>query len=256
MDKLPQLVYKDLLPTRNYLQNICLAIGEVQRAFLPKNEHDWQYGLEVGMRGISTQEFTAGDQDLRISIDLVTHKVRLGDTNWKLDTFAAPQLLEKISVWFEDQAMKQEFTKPAWIEGESSFNQEQSDRYGKALWWLDRQFASLKAVRLEGLTSPLLLYPHHFDLALAWFPYNNEKQLSLGFSTGDETVTEPYIYGSAYPEPGDFHDQALPEGGYWSTEGFSGAVLPYAVLQASADPAALLKNFADKVFDHGKYLLR
>ncbi|HVA11241.1 MAG TPA: DUF5996 family protein, partial [Candidatus Dormibacteraeota bacterium] len=96
----------------------------------------------------------------------------------------------------------------------------------------------------EGLTSPVLLYPHHFDLSLVWFPHDDERQLAIGFSTGDQTIAEPYLYLTAYPEPPGFTKLAVPEGAYWQSDGFSGAILPYARLSGSSDPEALFASYA------------
>jgi hypothetical protein len=103
--------------------------------------------------------------------------------------------------------------------------------------------------------SPILLYPHHFDLALTWFPWNDERQMTVGFSTGDEAVAEPYIYLSAYPEPASFGGLALPAGAHWQSAGFSGAVLPYGALRASTEPEKLLREFTEPLFAHGRKLM-
>ena len=83
-DTLPTLSMKDLAPTRDYLQAVALIIGSVQRAYIPRDPHDWHYGLEVGPRGILTQPMTIRGHEVRASIDLVRHKVRLGNTSWSL----------------------------------------------------------------------------------------------------------------------------------------------------------------------------
>lgn len=255
MQKLPELHYENLLPSRNYLQNICLVMGAVQRAFLPPNEHEWQHGLKVNSRGIMTQEFIAGDQPIRLSLDLVAHKLRLGETNWLLEDYAAPELLKNIKVWFQSRGIEMVLEEPEFISGKSVFSIEQAEAFSNALWWFERQFSAIKSSRIDGLTSPVLLYPHHFDLAMTWFPYDDERQLSIGFSTGDEAVTEPYVYLTAYPEPAAFHETGLNGGAYWQTKDFRGAVLPYSALQSTSDSAAVLQSFAKGLFDRGSQLL-
>jgi hypothetical protein len=255
MTDLPGLEYENFLPTRNYLQNICLALGAIQRGFLPKEEHDWQYGLEVSMRGISTQEFTAGGQKLRITLDFVKYKVRIGDTNWLIDEYAAPEIYNNLKVWFESRGFTAEFERPEFIEGPSQFIKAECANYAQALWRLDRQFAGLKASRQAGLTSPLLLYPHHFDLSLVWFPYDDHRQIALGFSTGDATIVEPYIYCTMYPNTPSFNKIKLPKESYWQSKGFEAAILPYAALQGSGDPTHLMQTFAADLFDRATQLL-
>jgi hypothetical protein len=253
MADLPLLIPEDLYPTRDYIQDAAHVIGSLQRAFLPKDPHDWQYGLEVSMRGLGTQPFQMGGSETRASVDLVTHKLRLGDANWKLQEYAGPELLNNVKVLLAGQMVQADLEAPA-FSGSGTYNPGQAKLYAEALWWLDRQFRGIKASLSGGLVAPILLYPHHFDLSLVWFPWDDERQLSLGWSTGDETIREPYIYLTAYPEPPGFTDLELPDDAYWQTKGFSGAILPYASLQASRQPDDLLQSFALDTFTAGKKL--
>ena len=82
-------------------------------------------------------------------------------------------------------------------------------------------------------------------MSLVWFPYEDTRQLAIGFSTGDQTIPEPYLYLTAYPEPDGFTKLALPEAAYWQAEGFSGAILPYAALQASNDAETLFQAYTN-----------
>ena len=241
-DTLPDLIYEDLVPTREYLRNCALIIGALQRAYLPKDPHLWQYGLEVNMRGPATQAFKIGSHETRASLDLVTHKLRLDGSKWLFMEYDTPELLKNVRVWLESkQAGK--FEEPELTPG-ARYDKNQAEKYASALWWLDVQFRQLAIGLKSGLISPILLYPHHFDLALSWFPQNDEKQLTIGWSTGDDNIPESYLYITAYPEPAGFGQQQLPEGARWQTKGFSGTVLPYWALAETANPAELFQQFA------------
>ncbi len=241
---LPPLAAAELGPTRDCLRDMALAIGSLQRAFLPKHPRQWQYGLEVTMRGISTQTFIVAGEEIRVSIDLVRGKLRLGNQNWKLQDCDGPAAMQIFRDWLAGKGVEAELEEPKFKAGGLSVDKEQVLAYAEALWWLDARFRKLKASLGEGVTSPILLYPHHFDLSLVWFPHDDERQLGLGFSTGDETIPEPYLYLTAYPEPAGFTDVKLPGGAYWQTEGFSGAILPYAKLQTGSEPEKLFEQFA------------
>lgn len=83
---------------------------------------------------------------------------------------------------------------------------------------------ALKAFRatLRQETSPVQLWPHHFDLAMLWFSgrpvpdqdRDQEKwadeQMNYGFSTGDAGIPEPYFYATAYPSPAGLTEAQLP----------------------------------------------
>lgn len=254
MSDLPKLIAEDFNPTRDYLQNVALAIGSLQRAFVPQHPRDWQYGLEVNMRGISTQPFDIAGIETRGLIDLVKHKVRLGETHWKLEEYAGPEILKNIRVWLESNNTRVELEEPEFLKA-SEYNFDQAESYAEALWWMDKQFRIIKDEIKSGVTSPILLYPHHFDLSLVWFPQDDDKQFGLGWSTGDGTIAEPYVYFTAYPDLDGFTDIDLPDGAYWQKHGFTGAILPYSVLQSSAEPDILLQKFAGNLFKAGKKLL-
>jgi hypothetical protein len=239
---LPTLNSKDLGPTRDRLQAAALVLSSLQRAFVPKHPRQWQYGLEVNMRGLSTQVFKVAGRELRATLDLVKHKVRLDGDKWLLTDYDGQQLFSEVQVWLQSQGSEAELEPPKFADG-GEFNPDQATLYGEALWWLEARFRELKAGIREGVTSPILLYPHHFDLSLVWFPHDDERQLGVGWSTGDKDVTEPYLYLTAYPEPDGFKSIKLPEGAHWQSEGFSGGVLPYAALAASGSPDKLFKQF-------------
>jgi hypothetical protein len=222
---------------------MALALGSLQRAFLPAHPRLWQYGVEVTMRGFSSQAFKVNGQEYRVSVDLVRHRARLDGQSWPLDECDGRRLLEQFRLWLAGRAADIKLEEPK-FSGSGDFNPEQAAAYAQALWWLDEQFRQLKTEITTGVTSPVLLYPHHFDLALSWFPHDDERQLSIGWSTGDVSLPEPYIYLTAYPESPEFKKLELPRGAHWQTKGFSGAVLPYVALQTGSRPAELFKQFA------------
>ena len=105
------------------------------------------------------------------------------------------------------------------------------------------------------------------DLAMNWFsgllvpgidPSDQEsadEQMNFGFVTGDGSAPDAYFYVTAYPAPDGWTDLTLPEGAYWQTEAWTGAILPYAVLAASERPDALLLAYLRAVQAHGKKLM-
>jgi len=67
---------------------------------------------------------------------------------------------------------------------------------------------------------------------------------------------EPYFYVTAYPTPDGFAGSPLPAGARWQTEGWTGAVLPYAELLYSDDPAARLLEFLHAAHQAGARLMQ
>jgi hypothetical protein len=243
MTQLPHLESKLLAATRNYLRDVTLAMGSLQRAFLPANPHDWQHGLEVTMRGISTQAFEANDKEERAILDFMKNEIRLDGKRWSLGESSGKEIFEQFKTWAETKNTEAVLEVPEFMGGK--FDADQCSKYAHALWWMDEQFKDIKAGLSTGLAAPVLLYPHHFDLSLVWFPHDDQKQAGLGFSTGDEIVAEPYLYLTLYPEAdfAKYIQDRLPSEAYWQAEGFSGGVLPYAKLQAAESPEELLASF-------------
>lgn len=251
---LPVLIGEDLRTTRDYLRDVCLALGAFQRGFLAREKHLWHYGLEVTMRGISTQAFNVSGQETRASIDMMRGKVRIGNVAWSLKEYSGPEIYKNIRVWLESAGAETELEQPEFT-GAAAIDAKQSKAYAEALWWFEAQFRNLKAGLEGGLASPILLYPHHFDLAMSWFPWDDERQFTLGFSTGDDNVFEPYVYLTTYPEHHGFQEISLPAEARWQQAGFSGAVLPYVKLQASDKPEQLLQAFSQTLLLKGRTLL-
>ena len=243
--ELPELDYEKLVPTRDYLQNAAKILGKWQQVFLPENPHDWQRGLEAGPAGLQTQDCRVNSRPLRGQLDLAKHAFRIGDSSWRFADYDAPELLNNVKVWLEGRGLGGRLTEPEFTPGQHTYDKRQGEAYAAALSWLHAQFETLRASLKPGLVSPVLLYPHHFDLSLSWFPYDDERQLTLGWSTGDETIHEPYLYLTAYPEPAGFTKLTLPAPAYWQHDGFSGAVLTHNNLAAGPDPAAMLRQFTE-----------
>jgi hypothetical protein len=244
MADLPVLVAENLAPTRDYLREVALVLSALQREFIPKNPREWHYGLEVTMRGPVTQALMINGEEHRGGIDLVRHKVRLDGQHWRLGEYAGPEVLNNVKLWLANKMAKVGLDEPEFGKGPRRYDPEQATQYAETLWWLHKQFQIVKARLKEGVNAPILLYPHHFDLSLVWFPWDDERQISLGWSTGDEYIGEPYIYLTAYPGPKDFLGLELPEPAYMQTKGFSGAILLSNDVATADNPAGLFEAFA------------
>lgn len=239
----------DMRATRDYLQDAAKVLGRLQLAFMEPQPHDWQYGLQVFEDGFMTQPLVIGDEPQQAVLDLQLGQLQVGGTAWELAKYSPSQLLDELRKWLSTQATPQKLPDLSNPVAGATFNLDTARALGTAFWSLEQYFETLRTQLSDGVLSPVLVYPHHFDLSLTWFPGDDDKQLSVGFSTGDETITEPYLYLTAYPEPAGFTALELPSGAYWQTTGFSGAILPYAVLQGSSHPEQLLQTYvADTLY--------
>jgi len=114
-------------------------------------------------------------------------------------------------------------------------------------------------------TSPVQLWPHHFDLSMLWLPgelipdqdpSNEEyadKQMNFGFTLGDENIPEPYFYITAYPLPEALPATRLPTGSSWYTETFSGAIVTYKTLtEINGDANTYLQELWSSLLKTGR----
>lgn len=246
-NQLPTLIYEDLLPTRDYIQEVAQLLGNLQQAFLPQQVRIGQDGLEVGLRGLLTRPFGVEKTEVHASLDFVRSKVRLGSSSWSLDEYAVSEIYNNVQVWLASKGQTVTIERPKFKIPPPRFDNHQASLYATSLWWMDAQFQDLQSSLKEGRTSPILLHPNHLDFSFIWFPYDDKRQIVIGYSTGDDDVTEPYIYCVAYPQPADFLKLTLPPHAQrWhlsSFPDFHAAVLPYEKLRSSSQPVQLFQEF-------------
>lgn len=93
---------------------------------------------------------------------------------------------------------------------------------------LARWFANLSELFSELVrgrpASPVRVWSHHFDLDSV-LDLGRGRKLGLGFSPGDDSYAEPYLYVLPEPAPADGALPPLPAPMEWVTDGWTGAVL-------------------------------
>ena len=97
--------------------------------------------------------------------------------------------------------------------------------------WFGLATAALEELRFSpGVDDPerVQLWPGHFDPAIAAGNAESGRRATYGFSPGDHSHDEPYIYVAAW---GDV-DRSDP---FWNEENFAGASLTYGALVSSDD---------------------
>jgi hypothetical protein len=239
---LPILHDQNLTETLAYLRDVALALGKFQQVFLPVEEHDWQRGLVVVESGVATQPFIVDGLQLQAVLDMKAGLVRIGEARWPLIEYSAQEIFNNLHVWLEAHNVGGTIQMPEFATLSVSFDPAQAAQIVDCLYWFDTACQRLQTSYDDGLVSPILVFPHHFDLSLVWFPHHDERQIGVGFSFGDENIAEPYIYITAYP---DFTQSLqLVEPGFEQTAGFHGAVLRYHQLQSVPNPELLFDDFA------------
>lgn len=106
--------------------------------------------------------------------------------------------------------------------------------------------------RLLGGLSPMIVWPHGFDLSFLWFAKGftegQDPHLNFGFSPGSPGFPRPYIYSYAYPIPNGLFDVKLPEPARWIQEPWKGMVIDYDALAAMPDHENVLENLLTDIY--------
>ncbi len=139
-------------------------------------------------------------------------------------------------------------------------------RYWRILVWTTNVFERF-AGRFNGKQSPVHLFWHSFDLAMARFsgrraperpgadPVTREAYsheiISFGFWPGDANLREPAYYSYTAPEPSGLTDQPLePASARWLSEGGTANLL-YEDVRRSGSPEDTLLSFLESAYQAG-----
>jgi len=260
----PALNLEEWQPTLASLQTYAKVVGKVRRALTPRQKHWWHVSLQVATTGLTTGIIPYEERVFDLTLDLASHKLIIttsDDEQWHkpLTGQSAKQFCEQTLNALNGMNITVEIDQSLFADDSPNLYEPESvARYWQALHQINSIFTEFKG-SLRQETGPVVLWPHHIDLAMLWFsgrlipgqdPTNEEysdEQVNFGFTPGDETIAQPYFYITAYPFPDGLIDTPLPEGAYWLTEGFTGAILPYKVLVTTPDPKQTLLTYLQTV---------
>ena len=271
--KLPSLSLTDWNATRDSLHQFARIIGKIRGGYMPKSKHWWHITLSVTARGLTTTPFPVAAQHLELLLDLSAHQLAIDSSDgWAANLPLAGQspagLCRQISATLAAAGIELDPDLLADFDGDEGLPYDIAaiGRFRQVSNWVDGVFRTFKG-GLREETSPVQIFPHHMDISMNWVsgrlvpgvdPADEEsadEQMNFGFVTGDSSIPDAYFYATAYPAPDNWADLELPEGAYWHTEGWTGAVLPYAAVVAAHSPRQLLLDYLVSLQAHGKKLM-
>lgn len=268
-ERFPPLDADALDGTRQALHAYARIAGAWCKAARKKRKHWWHASLRPSLYGLTTG-VVYGAADFEIELDLAgsalhvrtcssTHTERLsGQSSAKLaattqGALAAAGVDEGLAPGPE-------------VGSDDEYPEYSADQASLMHRAISSVAAALEEFRagIREETSPIQIWPHHFDLSMIWLPGTKvpgkdpgdeeqaDKQMNFGFLFGDEMIAEPYFYITAYPLPDALPELALPAGTTWSSEGFDGAVLLYTDLITTSDPNTYLQELWSTVLAAGR----
>jgi hypothetical protein len=255
--------------TREALHAWSRILGGWLKQTRARRKHWWHASLRPTITGLGTG-VVRGEKDFEIELDLVGSQLCVRTTEGDAVEALTGQSAATLATWL-DQALAGIGIDPSLAPGEDLRGNESFEDYDpQQARHLHFAIASVAAAledfraRIREETSPIQLWPHHFDLSMVWLPGPKvpdqdpadeefaDKQMNFGFVFGDEGIPEPYLYVTAYPLPDLLPGTELPAGANWVSEGFSGAVLLYRDLVAMEDPAAYLQDLWSRLLAAGQ----
>lgn len=265
----PTMPLDDWRPTRDTVHQYCRIAGKVRAFLTPPQKQWWHVSLRAHATGLTTTPMPAESGAVEIVLDLVEHAIvarsSRGDA---LRTDLSGQSPLDICNIVMDQlhqiGANPEVDRDEFSADSAAYDRAAVERYWRAASQMDLLLKQFRSEQ-QRETSPVQLWPHHFDWALSWFSgrpipdaaggYRTGEELMFGFSTGDEWIPEPYLYILAHPFADAWLETDLPVDAYWHTHGFNGAVMLYSALVDTPNPDQKLLGFWRTVLDAGKSLM-
>jgi hypothetical protein len=268
----PRLDGDDFAATRDAMHAYARVLGECLKACRSKRKHWWHASLRPSLSGLGTGIVRATtDFELELDFRRAELHARTSNDNGfdvELNGQSAGEIAKAISDFMAtngvgDSQLEQFANVDRGSVGWQEFSTSHAASMGQVLRSVATAMETFRAgVREE--TSPIQLWPHHFDLSMIWLPGDkipgqdpmdeeySDKQMNFGFAFGDESNPEPYFYVTAYPMPDAMTATRLPAGSEWQTDGFSGAVLTYRSLRDTSDPSGYLQDFWTRLLAAGR----
>jgi hypothetical protein len=268
----PELNAKEIVETRDAVHVYTQVIGDWRTSCLAHRKHWWQITVYPSLRGLTTGMIHAGidfELELDLQQDRLLGQVAGGDTlSEPLGGRSGRDLAGVVASFLTDHGIDPELI-PEDKKREShdvtaaGYSVDTAASLGTTVRSVSAAMAAFRAPIAEE-TSPIQVWPHHFDLAMLWLPGEkipgqdpadeevSDKQMNFGFTFGDAGIAEPYFYITAYPLPDALPGLALPDGSIWQSEGFSGAVLLYQRLLKEENPPEYLVNLWNALLSAGR----
>ncbi|MEM8815053.1 MAG: DUF5996 family protein [Pseudomonadota bacterium] len=270
MRRFPELDIDTIRATRNALHAYARVPGDLLKLQRPRRKHWWHASLRPSLTGLTT-DVIHGRVDYEIELNLrdsafCARTATGGQLHEALHGQPAAELALKLSNFLESEGATGSDAAAGAADRFPDYSPYAAAKLGQALSAVAGAMAGFRAgIREE--TSPIQLWPHHFDLSMIWLPgakipgqdpadeEHSDKQMNFGFVFGDEGIDEPYFYVTAHPLPDELAAVELPAGTVWRSDGFSGAVLLYKDVVAMDEPAACLEALWSRLYAAGQACL-
>lgn len=271
-EKFPFPALGNWAETRQTLHAYARVLGAIRGALTPEQPHDWHLSLLPYTAGLTTSPIPHPkdkNRNFSLSMDLRNHYILLTNSDGAVEQMriaeglSATQLGEKLLGKLAEMGVEGEVKRQKYEdEGPRRYVMEDAERYFTALSQTTRLFEKLKG-QIKGESSPMQLWPHHFDLSLVRFGKKTvatedgdfPSQVGFGFSPPDDSQPHEYFYVNPFPYEERVTKKTLPDGASWYTKSWQGALLPYPTVAGKEDGRELLESFLRAAWEAEKDIL-
>jgi len=224
--------------TRDALHQVSLIVGAIRVASAEPLANDLQYSVAVTNGGISTSELLIGGE---VKFDFASFSLTYQRPKGNGFTIDATNHNQKSLM----QAILDEFTKldikldPSMkhILHDNPFNIDKSlaQDYATAVDKIYTALARFRA-KLSGGMSPIVIWPHHFDIAFMWFATESMDEhkaphLAIGFAPFSDGIDRPYFYGYGWSQETGYVQVEVDPPAQAITESYTGLYAEYDTLR-------------------------
>jgi hypothetical protein len=224
--------------TRDALHQVAQIVGAIRVASSDALANDLHYSIAVTQSGVSTTELNIGGE---VKFDFAQFTLTYHRSAGDGFTIDATYYNQKSLM----QAVLDEFTKldihiePSMkhITHDNPFEIDKSlaQDYVTVMDELYTALARFRA-KLGGVMTPIVIWPHHFDMAFIWFATENMDEhkaphLAIGFAPFSDGIERPYIYGYGWSEETGYVQVELDTPAQAITDSYTGLYADYDTLK-------------------------
>ena len=225
-------------PTRDALHQIALIVGALRVACADPLPNDLHFSLDVTADSISTAEMKCGGV-LQFDFNaLQLTYARGGRRVFSVDVAGHSQisLMSRLLERLDDRGCGVEPSmKHITYDSAFAIDRAQALAYAKTLQSVFTALARFRA-KLSGCMTPLVLWPHHFDLAFIWFATDgmdehSDSQIAYGFAPFSPGLERPYFYAYAWSKSTGYLQLPLELPAQALSGPYTGLYAPYDLLR-------------------------
>lgn len=235
--------------TRETLHAYCKVVSAIRAAFTPEQPRHAHLSLRVYTSGLTTTPISFPEdpaQTFALSLDLRNHYLILSTSGGQVqqlrlsEGLSATQLGDELVARLGELGVQGQVNAKSYhSEARREYALDDAERFFAAITRTQQVFEQLRA-SLGQPSDVVQLWPRQFDLAFKTPAGAEDKGITFGLAT---PPGQEYFYVSALPFENALTQQALPAGARWNSEGWHGALLPYAEVAGAPDGAERLLAF-------------